>query len=223
MGVSSTEASLRAVRQDLDLPAAGSIKERAVLNKVNKTLPVSLSGFKGNVLGTQLYIPGGTQPLSESSWPKRKDEAFGTYYIYRDGSVMASSDRIRIEHPDRPSYNGDSGTEVRICGTVSEDGRYLLTGNATGRFAISQGNAIHAQLHVQLISNAGDYLSGGNQLLVNDVFYRRDGTTFSWNRYVNLSTGRPYITLIFRYIMSGIGTTSNRYSHEFSNFELVKA
>ena len=223
MGVSSTEASLRAVREDLDLPAAGSMSDRAVLNKVCKQSgPVSLAEYKGNILGTQLYIPGGTQPLEQSQWPKRRDESFATYYIARNGYVRLSGDRIQIEQQDISGNNGDYGTEARICGKVLEDGRYRLTGTAYAQFAASPGNGIHAQLHVQLIATTNDYLSGLQSLLVNDVYYRGGGTTFNINKFVTLSTSKPYIALIFRYIMSGQGATTNRYTHEFTNFKLVK-
>ena len=224
MGISSTEASLRAIREDLDLPAAGSIDERAVLNKINKPyLPVSLSEYKGNILGTQLYIPGGTMPKPEDQWPKRRDESFATYYGGRGGYVRLSGDRIQVQVQDTTTMVGDYGTEVRICGKVLEDGQYRLTGTAYGDFPDHpSNNSQHAQLHVQLLANAGDYILGIYDLLVDDVYIKRNGSTFDTDRTVNLSTSKPYITLIFRYIITGSGIGSEFYTHEFTNFKLVK-
>ena len=73
MSISSSEASLQAVRQDLDLSASGPITDRAVMNKVNKqSTPVSLADFRGNLLGQQLLV---TQEGfgDHSVWNKKRD------------------------------------------------------------------------------------------------------------------------------------------------------
>lgn len=225
MGISSTEASLRAIREDLDLPAAGSIDERAVLNKINKPyLPVSLSEYKGNILGTQLYIPGGDSPLEEIQWPKRRDEAFATYYGEKRGWVRVSGDRIQIEQADQIGNAYDYGTEFRICGKVLEDGKYRLTGTAYGDFAVAYDNQNHAQMHIQLLASTDDYLSGYQLLLVNKTYYARNTSddTFYEDNLVDLSTKQPYVTFICRYIMSWQGRTTQTYTHEFTDFKLVK-
>lgn len=222
MGVSSTEVSLRAIREDLDLPAAGSVDERAVLNKANKSyLPVSLSEYKGNILGTQLYVPN-TSLDSEGNWPKKRDEAFATWYIFRNGSADAWGSAVRLTLIDISGNSGDYGVETRICGRVLEDGLHRLTGSVTADFATSPGNAVHSQCHVQLLANASDYLSGDQSLLVNRVYYKSNGTQFNIDWPVNLSLSQPYITLIFRNVNSGMGVTNSAYTHEFSNFKLVK-
>jgi hypothetical protein len=70
MGIPSASASLTAVREDLDLPAAGLITERAVLNKVCKQIPpVNLAGFRGNILGLQLYVE---KAYGGVTWAKKK-------------------------------------------------------------------------------------------------------------------------------------------------------
>ena len=222
MGVSSTEVSLRAIREDLDLPAAGSVDERAVLNKANKSyLPVSLSEYKGNILGTQLYVPnpnlGGQQ-----DWPKKRDEAYGTYYSFRSGSADAWGNAVRLTLIDISGNTGDYGVETRIPGMVLEDGFHRLTGSVTADFATSPGNAVHSQCHVQLLANASDYLSGDQSILANRVYYKSMGTQFNVDQPVNLSSSKPYITLIFRNLNTGMGATNNAHTHEFSNFKLVK-
>jgi hypothetical protein len=215
MGVSSTEASLREVRQDLDLGASGSILERAVLNKVNKQSgPVSLAEYKGNILGTQLLLH---KNWGGKPWKKIRNESSGHLYITRVNSdVYLSGNRICISVYEEM---GDNGMEARLIGKVTESGRYRLTGKTYGRFS---GSHDFTEMHVNLISNVSDYLSG-----VNDVVYRwEQNRAFAKGEKthsveVNLNTSRPYITLCLRQI-NKYGGQLETYVHDFWDWKLEK-
>lgn len=225
MSISSSQASLKAVRQDLDLSAAGSISDRAVLNKVNKQSgPVSLSEYKGNVLGTQLFLPN--DPILEmpGSWKKIRSESFATYYVLRNGQATISGSSVLVSATDTQSNTGDYGTEVRICGRISELANYRLTGSAYGRFGVPvPGNMLHSQMHINLLANASGYLSGSQRNAIDIKYYRGDGSgEQKINRLVTLDSDKPYITLVFRYIYSGMGSDYSTNTHQFLNFKLVK-
>ena len=215
MGVSSTQASLQAVRQDLDLPAAGSMSERAVLNKVNKQSgPVSLAEYKGNVFGTQLVLhtEWGGKP-----WKRIRDESSGHMYITRAGSnVYVAGNKIKVQVQEE---TGDNGMEARLIGKVTESGRYRLTGKSYGRFS---GYHDYTYMHVYLISNRDDYLLGVNKTDVrweNNKFFADGEKSHSFD--VDLTTDRPYVTLILRQI-NKYGGQLNTFVFDFWDWKLEK-
>ena len=215
MGVSSTQASLRAVRQDLDLSAAGSMSERAVLNKVNKQSgPVSLAEYKGNVLGTQLalHTEWGGNP-----WKKIRNESSGHMYITSyGGNVYVSGNKIKVQVYEA---SGDNGMEARLIGKVTERGRYRLTGKSIGRFS---GMHRNTYMHVYLITNKDDYLSGINKTDVRWEGGSSDADGQKSHSFdVDLTTDRPYATLILRQI-NKYGGQLNTFVFDFWDWKLEK-
>ena len=216
MGVSSTQASLQAVRQDLDLPAAGSMSERAVLNKVNKQSgPVSLAEYKGNVFGTQLEVFkcwGGNQ------WRKLRWETSAHIFNFVTGAnAYVSGNKIGLTAMGQGA-SGDSGSELRIINTVSESGSYRLTGKSFGRY----GNYDAGQIHIQVIANATGYLEGVNNVLISRTItsaFGRGEKSHSFD--LSLSTSQPYITLILRNIIKSSPDTGT-YTHDFWDWKLEK-
>lgn len=220
MGVSSSQASLVAVRQDTDLSASGSILERAVLNKVNKQAgPVNLAEFKGNILGTQLNVykcwggPG-------REWKKRRWECGAVPYAAIYGAnAGVSGNRLQMTATEQGLGGGDAGMEARLCGIVSESGNYRLSGKSHGRF--SQYNST-GELHINLIATTGDYLAGP----LDNVVYQVKSRAFangdkSWSYNISLSTAKPYITLILRNILKDGGQLET-FTHDFWDWLLVK-
>jgi hypothetical protein len=217
MGVSSTKASLRAVREDLDLGGAGSILERAVLNKVNKRSgPVSLAEYKGNILGTQLILH---KAWGGSPWKKIRNESSGHDYIDSANSdVYVSGNKICVAVCE---LLGDNGMEARLIGKVTESGRYRLTGKSYGRFS-----PYHkwGQLHIYCIANPAGYLSGTNKIKYG---LELDSTSGSGQKThsveFNLDTGDPYITLCLRQINKYGGSIEYlTLVHDFWDWKLEK-
>jgi hypothetical protein len=217
MGVSSTKASLRAVREDLDLGGAGSILERAVLNKVNKRSgPVSLAEYKGNILGTQLLLH---KAFGGGTWKKIRSESSGHEYIdFGNSDVYVSGNKICTAVGE---LVGDNGMEARLIGKVTESGRYRLTGKSFGRFSPYHNNG---QLHIYCIANPSGYLSGTNKTKYG---LELDSTSGSGQKThsveFNLDTGDPYITLILRGINKFGGSVQwLTLVHDFWDWKLVK-
>lgn len=215
MAVSSSQVSLKAVRQDLDLSAAGSMTERAVLNKVNKRSgPVSLSEFKGNVFGTQLVLHKNWGGLP---WKQIRYESSGHLYEDRYGSdVFVSGNKIVVRVYEN---DDDNGMEARLLGKIEQSGSYRLTGKSFGRFSNYHTNTY---LHVNLISNSSGYLSG-----TQNIDYRYEQNKYfaegdkSYNTTVSLTTARPYITLVLRQI-NKYGGQLQTFDIDFWNWKLEK-
>ena len=215
MGVSSASADLRAVRQDLDLPAAGSITERAVMNKIcRQSPPVDLASFKGNILGTQLLIKniwGGS-----AVWEKKRDHTTGHFYISPQGGTTGiTGDRLQVNCTSQDAY--DIGMELRILGKVTEDGTYRFSGKSFGRFA---GNFNY--MHIYLITNSLGYLNGVNNLVLQNEYSSAfaDGEK-SWSFNVSLSTTQPYVTAIFRNVFKAYSYGDNT-TMDFWDWKLEK-
>lgn len=222
MGVSSSQVSLQAVRQDLDLSAAGGMTERAVRNKVNnQSGDISLESFKGNVLGQQLLVD--QNAWSGGSWqPKRYQSSAHSYLTPNGGDVTVSGDQIIIRRTATGS-SGDAAAEARILGRVSESGYYNLTGTINPEFYSYDSNII---CEVLLLSNQNNYLSGAQVILANLVFTRSNATSGAnkpVDKRVYLTTEFSYLTLILRNVSkNGSGPTGAIYNHKFFNFKLVE-
>lgn len=220
MSVSSSQASLTSVRADLDLSPAGGMTERAVLNKNIQTAgPIKLADFKGNVLGNQLSI-NKAEFGQGIPWPKNRYEGSAHPYISRTGDVGVSGNKILVSAREGGAGGGDRGTEYRAIGRCDESGTYRLTGKSFGRF--SDAFRI-GELHISLIANASDYLSGPNQLLVRRELNSSDGSgERTWNETVTLNASTsPFITLILRYIHKD-GGRGDTFQHDFWDWKLVK-
>lgn len=220
MGVSSSQASLVAVRQDLDLSPSGGMTDRAILNKNIQTAgPIKLADFKGNVLGNQLSI-NKAEWGQGVPWPKNRYEGSAHPFGARTGDVGVSGNKILVSAREGGTGGGDRGTEYRAIGRCDESGTYRLTGKSFGRFS---GAFRIGQLHINLIASAGDYLSGINQMLVRHELTSDDGSgERTWNETVTLNSSTfPFITLILRYIQKD-GGRGDTFQHDFWDWKLVK-
>lgn len=229
MSISSSQASLRAVRADLDLSEAGSIREKAVLNKVNKTGGnISLSEFKGNLVGQQLTIDTAPQN-NESNWKKKRYEGSGHTFLTATGGVSIT-ETIKVGITVRPSggdyiSGDDRGHEYRVIGKCEESGTYRLTGKSFGRFDGSSGTSYNnGQLHVMVVSHSSGWLSGTSTTNYYAELTKKNGgrDERSWSETFTLSTSRPYVTLILRNIQKAGGSPSKTWQHDFWDFRIEK-
>ena len=220
MGVPFTQASLNTVRQDLDLPAAGSILERPVMNKINKDAgPINLADYKGNLLGTQLTLDPSAWVGSNLVWKKFRYHATSHYYVssYGGDVRVVNGNQYRLRAKETGGGGGDRGSEVRFMGKVTEAGEYRLTGTMQCNGASSYYTT---QRHINLIANSSDYLQG-----INDIKVRSEASVIGSQSVQNyqspiftLDTNRPFITLILRNVMVEGGNLST-YEHYFWNWK----
>ena len=212
MGIAKTgQVSLKAVREDLDIASAGSISERAVKNKVQNNGGVSLSEFRGNILGIQYE----TYNTSAASWDKKRNRTAGTGYLMNNPNIRTDGARVYV--PCTDNYSQDIGVEARLTGKVLESGNYTLSGSSFGEYDTFYYNG---EMHINLIANTSGYLVGVNNILVD----KRHNLTFgmgdkTWSYPVSLTTSQPFITVVFRniHLSGGRGTTT---THQFWNWTL---
>ena len=62
MSIPRGQVSLKQVRQDLDLSAAGSMSERAVQNRANKDSGANLASYSGLAAAPQIALGAGMVP-----------------------------------------------------------------------------------------------------------------------------------------------------------------
>ena len=221
MSISSTEASLRAVRQDLDMGAGGSIKDRAVRNKINNTGgSIKLADFKGNVLGQQLSIKSSSWTGSWSSQLRNVTSAHSFNMVdYRPCPIYVSGSEIRL--PWANQGYGDTGCEIRICGRVNESGTYRLTGSFNAE--LSGGSYDRSAMHIYLIQNVNGHLSGSQNVVISDEFFESTGKVGNqgYSKNCTLKGSYPYVTLIVRNIQLDYQDFAER-THRIWNFKLVK-
>lgn len=214
MGVSSTQASLRAVRQDLDLSAAGSILERPVLNRVNKRSgPISLSEHKGVAMGAQLTIVG--------NWndpPNNRSNGYKGYYPTASGNPSISGDTITLTASLAGSGAPDGSCEYRCPFKVTEDGTYRLT----SYLEFNQDNWYGSTMwQVAVVTSPTGYLSGITNLDLNKSNAYNFNGDASWN--VSLTTRRPYGVVILYAIRFLNGDASKPASYsKWTNTRLAK-
>ena len=214
MGVSSTEASLQAVRQDLDLSAAGSILERPVLNRVNKRSgPISLSEHKGVAMGAQLTIVGGWNDP-----PNYRYNGYKGFYPQISGNPSISGDTITLEAGLSGPGGGDGTCQYQCPFKVHESGWHNLSCNL--EFI---GDAYYrlTRWQVAVVCSATGYLSGiTRNELVQSGDVNMNGP-MSWS--VNLTTSRPYGVVVLYIIRNGGGDASKPKSYaKFTNTKLVR-
>ena len=214
MGVSSTEASLRAVRADLDLNPSGSILENVVLNRVNKRYgPVNLSEHKGVAMGAQLRIAG--------NWndpPDKRYNGYKGYYPTIAGNPSISGDRITLVANLAGSGAPDGSCEYRCPFKVTEDGTYKLT----SYLEFNEDQYYRStKWQVAIVTSPTGYLSGITNLDLNKSGNSAFNGPASWN--VNLSTSRPYgvVVLYALRVLNGDASKPGS-SSKWTNTRLAK-
>ena len=222
MGIKAASASLRAVREDLDLSANGGMLERAVRSKANqRTGSVSLAKFKGNICGQQNQI--NSNLLNNKPWTQVRYETAASYYLTKSGIVTPINDShywISVVEGGGGTDLDDRGTETRLLGKVLESGTYRITCRAVGRFDTNY-NVIG--LDFDVVSNATGYLQGAQEM----TMHHRERSvepskTFNWNKTFTLSTSKPYITVICRNIAFSGGVSGRTYYSDFFDTLLEK-
>lgn len=214
MGVSSTEASLRAVREDLDLSATGSALENVVLNRVNKRYgPVNLSEHKGVAMGAQLRIEGGWNDT-----PDRRYNGYKGYYPTISGNPSISGDTITLVASMAGAGSPDASCEYRCPFKVTEDGTYKLTSYLEFNDDIYFRST---KWQVAIVTSATGYLSGITSLELNKSGNSAFNGAASWN--VNLTTSRPYGVVVLYALRVLGGDASKPASHaKWTNTRLAK-
>lgn len=208
---------LSGLRFDLDLPLAGRFAEEHVLNRVCKQAgPASLNEFRGVVLGTQLQLVDYTSGAPWTGVP-RWQAGYIEYLDSTGGSVAVSGNRLKVTATsNRDPY--DRAMEVRITGLVWDPGTYKFSGSTEARHGDPTG-----QMHMYLLANSAGYLAGSQQIL---VAYEKNGLAgangqqfHSYN--VNLTSGMPYITAVFRNVYLG-GGSGEQTAIDFWDWKLEK-
>ena len=222
MGIKAASASLRAVRQDLDLSATGGMLERAVRSKANqRTGSVSLAKFKGNICGQQNQI--NSNLLNDKPCTSVRYETASSYYIQKSGIVTPINDShywISVIEGGGDINKDDRGTETRLLGKVLESGTYRATCRAIGRFDTAY-NVIG--LDFDVISNATGYLQGAQEISMHIRERSVEASkTFNWSKTFTLSTSKPYITVICRNIAFSGGAAGRTYYSDFYDTLLEK-
>ena len=215
MGVSTTEASLRAVREDLDLPAAGSILERPVLNRVNKRSgPISLSDHKGVAMGAQLTIVGGWNDT-----PSLRYNGYKGYYPGVSGNPSISGNTISLEARLSGFGGSDGSCEYRCPFRVTESGLYTFSCNID--FNADQYYSL-TKWQIAVVTSSSGYLSGAVNYDLIKGTNRDISGPLSYS--VNLTTSRPYGVVVLYAIANGGGNSSMPPSYaRYTNTRLVKA
>ena len=214
MGVSKSQASLKAVRQDLDLSAGGSILERPVLNRVNKQNgPINLSEHKGVAMGAQLTITG-----NWNAPPNLRYNGYKGFYPAISGNPYISGNTIILEAGLSGAGGDDGSCEYRCPFRVTENGSYRLTCN----LEFNQDTYFRlTRWQAAVVTSATGYLSGTiNYDLLQYGSGNQNGPR-SWD--VSLTTSRPYGVVVLYAVRNGGGDPSKPKSYsKWTNTELVK-
>lgn len=216
MAILRGTVSLKAVRQDTDLDAAGGLAQRAVRNKTQQNSgTIRLGNNRGNVLGIQYD----THNPAVGGWWTQRDKTSGHGYLTNNSTrkdIYTNGSRVFV--PCAGNYGVDIAMEARCTGLVSESGNYRLTGNSFGEIDDRYRNQ---EMHIDVVSNTYDYLTGPQTLSLNKII------TTDWmygdrthNYTLSLSTSRPYVTLTLRNVHKG-GGGAQLTTHQFYNFVLV--
>lgn len=227
MGVSTSQQSLKAIRSDLGLSGSGSARERAVMNKINKTGGnIALSEYAGNVLGLQHEMDRQPSYTNDNDWQKARDVCSGHFFLVRNGNVYSSGGVAYCQCTERDLWSGDSGYEYRQLGKVLESGSYELTGTS---YMEGTGSYNIIQHHNVIVANSTGWLEGDQTIPLNYIEQARrtGGETVNWNRTrtgpITLSTSHPYVTLIGRNIAKAGGNgQQSRWTHNWRNMRLTK-
>ena len=221
MGIAKTgNVSLTALRQDLDMSAAGSMYERAILNKDGQRSSgnVTLSAYRGNIVGGQLsFHPS----AAINATPSDRQYGYKGWFSSPGGTPIISGNTIRTYNTMPGSGGSPNGNscEYRVSGMVSEDGTYRFTGNLSFTRSL---NYMLQTWQVRVIVSSSGYLNGPSQIAP----IAQSGLTpgnFSLNYTCSLTTAKPYLTLIVT-TSSGVGGNPAEGSFEsiWTNLKLVK-
>ena len=216
MGVSKGDVSQSAVLSDLDL-GAGSFRQRAVLNRAGKTGGnMSLSDHRGVACATQLNSFNVNDAVV-----KNTNTGFGSYWPSLAGQGYVSGKQIVLT----ARYSGGGGPDGTSAHNtnfkVTESGTHQITGTIDWT---SEDSYYNTYWQVAIVTASSGYLAG---TINNDLFY--EGGQFSssgivtFNQTVNLTTARPFATMILYAVRKSGGNASLPESvAKFYDFKVVK-
>jgi hypothetical protein len=216
MGVSKGDVSQSAVLSDLDL-SAGSIRQRAVLNRAGKTGgTMSLSEHRGVACAPQLNSFSVYDGVSSNT-----NTGYGGFYPSIAGSSSVSGTTIVLSAGYSGAGGPDGTSEHRTNFKVTESGTYRIVGTVNW-----QGDNYYYLTYykVCVATNRNGYLQGLNDLPLNydPGIYVSNGTQ-NINQTFSLSTSRPYATLVLYAVRKGGGdSTLPKSVARFDNFKVTK-
>lgn len=215
MSVSSSQVSLRALRQDLDLSANGSMSQIEILNRDGQRSSgdVRLSDYKGSLTGGQLRIAG-----AANATPNLRYNGYWGFYPSSGGQPNISGTSIRTYSRMTGAGGGDASSEYRVSGYVDESATYRLTGEVTFTRSSNYNNQ---SWQVAVVGSASGYLSG---ITRNEMLWAgQNPGTYPINRTVSLTTSRPFITLVvYSITQSGGNFAEGAFTTTWKNLKLVK-
>lgn len=207
--------SLLAVRQDTDLPAAGGMRDRQLLNRQLKgSGEVSLAAFHNTINGFQRQWDGYGGLSTGKTGP----------YFYLDNnfttgsSYKMSGNQVELYVLCWGDTYQDMGTEARVNGKFTHTGNYV---NASCSCDGTQGSPSAGVGYGQfslVVAYGGNYLYGTVEVLASEQI----GTSA---RTVNLRSDNPiygnlyYLTLVaYSMIFDGYGQYD--YTHRFRDMKI---
>lgn len=211
--------SVTQVRQDCGLAAAGSmILDRAVQNRIGQSSGgYSLSAHRGLVTRPQLSIVGNWNDTMT-----RKDVGYKGYSPeWSDSSVSISGMNVICGVRQTGYGGGDAGAEYRVNNTIGQDGLYRITGSVSCTYDSSYRGTLQYQIAV--VSGTHGYLQGITRIehIDNNDPTGIYGSSKTFNATMQLSTSRPYISMIMYYIAKDGGNyNAGRFNATFSNMKL---
>lgn len=210
MTTQTGDVSLSTLRSSLSLSGNFRLTQRESRNRAQKNSgQIKLSDHRNVCIGQQLQMGGwNSSPVGYQASQHKYLDPVGTSNSYIEGEWY------RISHK-RASQDG--GSETRLYGTGPTTGSYRLTG--TVQWDPSGPARSDYELHVQLISNANGWLSGNQQVALNNIYKYLDRPSAVNN---TVSFTYPYVTLIFRTINKNGFPTSTTVTHGWHGFKLVK-
>ena len=215
MSISSSQVSLRALRQDLDMSANGRMRERPIWNKDGQKTSgnISLAAYKGNLLGGQLAITG-----SANATPSNRQYGYTGFWPANGGTPSISGNEIRTYSRMTGAGGGDASSEYRVSGYCSESGTYRLTGqlnfNMSGYYRVQSWQ-------VAVVSSSSGYMAGATEVQV--VASGNFTGVTSLNRTFSLSASKPYVTLILYSITkSGGDPSEGTFATSWTDIKVVK-
>lgn len=221
--------SHRAVLGDLDLNQAGSLRQRAVFNRLSRHSTsgnMTLDAHRGIACAPQQSNIGdysGAPRYSkrdngyQSVYPPGQNS--GYMYFSGDSANAIINMRTYIRY-----YNWGDGSLAHLTNfRVNHSGTYRLTGELT--FTPDQFYRSTTQ-EVAVIDGTINYVEGINP----DANYwplrivNKTSSSYTINRTFNLTTSRPYVTIVLTAISKGSGDpTYQEYSDmSFKNLKIFK-
>ena len=218
--------SHRAVLGDLDLNQAGSLRQRALFNRLSRHSTsgnMTLDAHRGIAVTPQQSNIG---LYSDAPRYSKRDNGYESVYPYSSGYMYFSGDStnaiVNMRTYIRYSNYGDGSIAHLTNFRVNHTGTYRLTGELT--FSPDQYYRSTSQ-EVAVIDGTINYVEGINP----DANYwpvriATQSTSYTIDRTFTLTTSRPYVTIVLTAISRAGGYPPyQEYSDaSFKNLKVFK-